>query len=162
MDQLGKNIVTGWLPAVRRVLCEMAGLDITAANCLPQNDIFSSAGLAVIIGVTGKAPGRIILDMSEATARKLSAAINGEDDLDDELIMDTVAELGNILSGHIITWLNNRRAGLGLMLTPPGVFVGKDLKIVTPKLEAQIIVVDTPAGHIVLSIGFERGIEQWT
>ena len=165
MEQQEENLLSGCAAAVRRVLHEMTDLEIMAEGWLPQSDIFSSAGLAVIIGVTGKYQGRVILDMAAATAQKVSAVMNAADEDeagDQELILDTIAELANILAGHIITHLNNSRPGMRLMLTPPSVFAGSDLKIIAPKTAAQVAVFNTPLGYLALSIGLERGDELWT
>ncbi|WP_040682945.1 hypothetical protein [Thermosinus carboxydivorans] len=90
MAQSKKDIWTACLPKVKQLLGDITGSEITVTACLPQNDTFSSAGLAVITRFTGKASGRIILDMSKETARKLSAVINGQDKGDDEFVVDTI------------------------------------------------------------------------
>ena len=137
-------------------LQEMAGMEAQSNPPTKQDTAFASRGFAVIIGITGKRPGRIILDTSQHTAEKLSEAINGEG-CEEEFILDTLAELTNIVSGNGITKVNNANPGMRLMLTPPSLFMGEELTIVSPKLNAEVITVSTPVGDIFLSVGFEGG-----
>ena len=137
-------------------LQEMAGMEAQSNPPTAQEVAFASKGFAVIIGITGKRPGRVILDTQEETAKKLSEAINGEV-CDEEFVLDTMAELTNIVSGNGITTINNANPGMGLMLTPPSLFIGKDLMLVSPKLNAEVVTVSTPVGDVCLSIGFEGG-----
>jgi len=137
-------------------LQEMAGMEIQSRPPTPQETAFASSGFSVIIGITGKRPGRIILDTCKETACKLSDAINCEE-CDEEFVLDTMAELTNIVSGHGITAVNNANPGMGLMLTPPSIFLGTKLTIVSPKLNAEVVIVNTPVGDLQLSIGFEGG-----
>lgn len=143
--------------ALQRVLKSMADLDSTMSGVVEESGPFFSSGMSVILGVNGKLKGRIVLDVTQLTAKELTKIINGEDDIDQELVLDTMAELGNIVAGHAITKINNACKGLSLMLAPPGVFMGDSLKIITPKLESCVVAVETALGCIKMSIGFERG-----
>jgi CheY-specific phosphatase CheX len=121
-----------------------------------QEMSFSSQGFAVIIGITGSRSGRVIIDTNMATAKALSDAINCED-TDEEFVLDTMAEVANIVSGNGISLVNNANPGMGLMLTPPSVFLGERLMIVSPKLNTEMMTVHTDFGELLISIGFEGG-----
>lgn len=43
------------------------------------------------------------------------------------------------------------------MLTPPSVFMGSKINITSPKINAEVIEVDTPVGYVKISVGFEGG-----
>ena len=131
-------------------------MEAQAGEPVKQETAFASQGFAVVIGITGKRPGRIILDTSQQAAQKLSDAINGEV-CEEDFVLDTLAELTNIVSGNGITKVNNANPGMGLMLTPPSLFIGDELTIVSPKLNAEVVTVVTPAGDVFLSVGFEGG-----
>lgn len=154
---MGNNYVNFFATALKDNLLEMAQLNCDISEPQPQTQTFISGGMAVILGITGKRPGRIIIDTSKTTAIKLSQIINGEEELNEEEVMDTMAELGNIISGHTITHANNANRGLNLMLTPPSIFCGEDICITSPKIQSEIINTATPVGKIVVSIGFEGG-----
>ena len=153
---MSANYLEHFSASMLQNLQEMAGMEAAANPPAPQDTAFASQGFSVIIGITGKRPGRIILDMTQQTANKLSEAINCEE-CEEEFVLDTLAELTNIVSGNGITTVNNANPGMGLMLTPPSIFIGNELTIVSPKLNAEVVMVTTPVGLINLSIGFEGG-----
>ena len=153
---MSANYLEHFSASMLQNLQEMAGLEAEASQPAAQETAFASQGFSVIIGITGKRPGRIILDTTQETACKLSNTINGEE-CDEEFVLDTMAELTNIVSGNGITTVNNANSGMGLMLTPPSIFIGSQLTIVSPKLNAEVVAVTTPLGLINLSIGFEGG-----
>lgn len=153
---MSENYLEHFAASMVENLREMAGMEASFNPPTHQETAFASQGFAVIIGITGKRPGRIILDTQQGTARKISDTINGEE-CDAEFILDTMAELTNIVSGNGITRVNNANPGMGLMLTPPSLFLGNPLTIVSPKLNAEVVTVKTPVGDVFLSIGFEGG-----
>lgn len=158
MDLKKDNYLYSFSLSLKETLDEMAGLPCEAGPPRIQPATFESAGMAVIVGITGSRPGRIILDLSMETARKLSELINGEEyDINDEFILYTMSELANIVSGRAITQVNNMDRGLGLRLTPPGVFLGDRLYITSPKIGAELFSASTPEGSIQVSVGFEGG-----
>jgi CheY-specific phosphatase CheX len=117
-----------------------------------------SYGMVVIVGITGARPGRMIMDTGRETARQISQLINGESyDIDDQFILYTMAELANIVSGKAISHINNMYRGLGLRLTPPGIFRGDLLQVSSPRINAEMISISTPLGDFSLSVGFEGG-----
>ena len=142
--------------AVKNNLLEMAGLEAEFLEPQKQVGGIESNGLTVIIGITGKRPGRIIYDMAIATGKKLSDLINGEEIDDQGHMIDTISELANIVSGHTISFINNANKGMGLMLSPPSIFFGSNLSIASPNINAQIMIVKTEAGELNISIGFEN------
>ena len=151
---MSANYLEHFAASMVKNLREMADMEARFDPPTRQETAFASQGFAVIIGITGKRPGRIILDTDKDTASKLSEVINGEE-CDEEFVLDTMAELTNIVSGNGISFVNNANPGMGMMLTPPSLFLGNPLTIVSPKLNADVVTVNTPVGPICLSIGFE-------
>ena len=146
-----------WVNALLKNIQTMAEMEGKPGQAEAQPPVFVSRGLAVIIGITGAKPGRIILDTTMETARQLSEIFNGETGLEEDDIIDSMAEFANIVSGHGITAVNNRQVNLGLMLTPPSVFLGNKINITSPKINAEVSTIETPAGFIKISVGFEGG-----
>ena len=146
-----------WVKALLENIQTMAEMEGNPGNAATQPPVFVSRGLAVIIGITGARPGRIILDTDMETARQLSEVFNGETGLEEDDIIDSMAEFANIVSGHGITQVNNLQTNLALMLTPPSVFFGNKINIASPKINAEVATIDTPAGSVKISVGFEGG-----
>ena len=144
------------------VLDSMTGIKGTISGPDAQEISFTLTGMAVIIGITGKYPGRIILWMNAETVSKLANAVNaGNDELvaDEEYMMDIVAEFCNITAGHATTKVNNANDELNLMITPPGIFSGVDMGIISPKIKSELLISNTSIGKVFISIGFERGAD---
>jgi CheY-specific phosphatase CheX len=157
-ENMDLNYIEEFSAAIVGNLQMMAGSDCTVAAPMAHDDAIFSAGISVIVGITGKRPGRIILDTDLETAKKLAVAMNDDEDVDENLLLDSIAEFCNIVSGHTTTRINNNNKGLGLMLTPPGIFMGKDLKVISPRIQSKIITAESSLGVFTVSVGFERGI----
>jgi len=156
MEKENSNYLSFFAQSLGETITEMAELSCDIGSPQTQPGTITSLGIAVIIGITGVRRGRIILDSSRETARKLSQLINQEEyDINDHFILFTMSELTNIVSGRAITMVNNANKGLGLRLTPPGIFFGDKLFITSPKIDAQIMTVSTPVGNMQVSVGFE-------
>lgn len=151
------NYIELWVNALLKNIQAMADITGKPSSAVAQPPVFISQGVAVIIGITGAKPGRIILDTSMETALQLSEAFNGESGLAEDEIIDSMAEFTNIVSGHGITQVNNAQEKLTLMLTPPSVFWGNNIKITSPKINAEVVTIETPVGLIKISVGFEGG-----
>jgi len=150
------NCLKHFAVAIKNNLSSMALTEAQIGEIQVQQMSFSSKGFAVIIGITGGRSGRVIIDTDMATAKALSNSINGED-IDEEFVLDTMAEVANIVSGNGISLVNNANPGMRLMLTPPSIFLGEKLMIVSPKLNAEMMTIHTDFGELLISIGFEGG-----
>lgn len=115
-----------------------------------------SSGVAAIVGITGHYSGRMVFDLSEATARKLAARLLKQEPKDAEQINDIVAEFANIVAGHASSNLNKKFRGAFLRVSPPAVFVGDNFSISSPSLDIHAWEFDTPFGEAMLSIGFKK------
>ena len=108
----------------------------------------------MVIGVVGLNKGRILLMADEGTARKITEGMNGEpleQDLDLYLYL---GEFANMFSGKAITMINNTYKNRDLRLTPPVIFSGNDLDVVTPSIRSTAITFHGQ-GKVRIDIGFE-------
>lgn len=151
------NYIDLWTNALLQNIQAMAEIEGKPSQVVVQPPVFLSQGLVVIIGITGSRAGRIILDTSMETARQLSEVFNGETGLTEDDIIDSIAEFANIVSGHGLTQINNLQGNMALTLTPPSVFFGNKIKITSPKINAEVVEIDTPVGSVKISVGFEGG-----
>jgi chemotaxis protein CheX len=95
-------------------------------------------GVSIIIGLTGPASGRVLLDMPPNTAKKLISAISGDEvkDLND-IGKSALGEIANMIVGNAITKLYKK--GFTFALTPPTVITGNDYTIDTPQIETLVV-----------------------
>lgn len=137
------------------VLKDMCGFNITKGQLSLKKSAITTLGVAPIIGVTGDVSGRVIYDMSRATALKLVSIMNGEEITDfNDLAQSTIAELSNIITGNTISLLSG--SGYRVDITPPTLFMGDNL--VVSKAEALTLVVPivTDAGDIYINVALKE------
>lgn len=113
-------------------------------------------GIAVIIGVTGSVSGRIIFDMTEDVALKLSSKLNDESfSTLNELARSTIAEIGNMVTARAVTKLSKESRSFNF--SPPTLIVGTGISIFEGEdIEALIIPIDTGYGMIEINIAFKE------
>lgn len=141
------------------VFREMLGLSISSGQVQNEGEGFLSQGLTVMVGFCGGWRGWFFLDMSQATALKLTEILIGEqyDSVAEEEVLLSGAEVGNIISGNAITSINNNQPGLNIRLTPPSVFAGEEMKLYNVRLSSHSVLMQTEAGSIKINVVAEEG-----
>ena len=114
--------------------------------------------VAVVVGLVTREPGkkgRFLLEMDQGLAEDLPEGMNGGP-LDDatELYLFS-GELLNMVGGKALTVINNRYRGLEYRLTPPAIFAGKGLEILTPLVRSQVTWYRGARGVARFDVGFE-------
>lgn len=116
------------------------------------------AGMDVntVIGVTGDILGQVIFSMSTDTAQKLaSVMLMGLPISDfDEIAKSAISELGNIITGNAATELGNN--GFCCNITPPSLFMGKEVKVSIKDLQILVIPVTTDLGEIQIYVALRE------
>lgn len=149
--------LTHFVSALQQNLLQMAKLESQITTEVDDQPKFTAHGVAIIIGITGKQSGRIILTTSEATARKFTQIIFGGMDVDEDDILNSIAEFANIIGGHSVSVINNIFRDAELRLTPPGIMSGSTIDLINPRLSSFNIQADTEIGMINMNIGFAGG-----
>lgn len=115
-------------------------------------------GVSIIIGITGPANGRIILDMDSKTALKIISAMLGSEisnfDEIGEIEKSALGEIGNMITGSAIAKLYKK--GYTFVLTPPTVVIGKEYSIETPQIETLVVPVILPFGQIEVNVALKE------
>lgn len=128
-----------------------------------NNDIAqSSRGVSIVLGVIGKYSGRMILDMSFETASKLSNTLLKREPKDNEEMLNVMGEISNIYAGNACSMINKKNKLFGLRVAPPTIFHGESINISKGELETSFsAIVNSVFGEMAMSIGFNRGDEEW-
>jgi DNA-binding NarL/FixJ family response regulator len=118
-----------------------------------------SRGLSVVIGIIGKYGGRMILDMSYDSAKGIADHLLKKDCQNKQEIINTIAEISNIIAGNACSLLNKNNKLLGLRVAPPTVVYGESLNISKSELDSLASTkAETNFGELYMSIGFKRGV----
>ena len=116
-----------------------------------------SRGFTVVMGVIGKYGGRMLLDMSVATARNMAAYLIKEEELNCDIIVNVIAEISNIISGNACSMINKTNNIFGLRVSPPTTVYGESIKISKAELDSvSSLIAETSFGDLYLNIGFSR------
>ncbi len=142
--------------AIQENTRDMTGLECRVKNRKVRLDSSIPSGVAVVIGITGGKSGVIIVSTDRATAKNLGEKIYFGQPIEDEFVMDVMAEFTNIISGNTITKINNCESSLNLKIAPPSVAKGDNLRVLSPGVKADIIEIDVVVGQMVAGIGFEQ------
>ena len=116
-----------------------------------------SRGISVVMGIIGKYSGRMILDMSNETARKIAGSLFQKSELSDEEVINVMSEISNIIAGNACSFINKKNELFGLRVAPPTVMYGESIKISKPKLDTiSSVEAEIDFGEIYMNIGFNR------
>lgn len=130
-------------------------LDIQIKESFIDNVSRQKMKTIVVISIVGVHKGRIILAVDNATSSKIGTIINCDVLLDNYEMFLCFSEFANIFAGKGISNINNMYKGLDLRLTPPAIFEGENLEIMTPAINTKKFLYDTELGQILIDIGFE-------
>jgi CheY-specific phosphatase CheX len=120
-----------------------------------------SLGMTVIIGIIGKFPGRLLLDLSKETAKKLASSIYRKETIDDHEVVAVLGEFSNIIAGNACSMLNRKNKALSLRLAPPSILSGESVLISASAFKTRTAVAHTEFGEMLLNIGFEKREDEW-
>ena len=120
---------------------------------------YQSRGISIIIGMIGKFSGRMLIDLSEETAKLIAEKMLRKDDIKRDEIIGALSEFANIISGNACSILNRRNKSLGLRVAPPSVLYGDHLLVSAPDFKTMAALSSSEYGEILINVGFQRGKE---
>lgn len=121
----------------------------------------TSSGISVAIGIIGRHDGRLIMDMSEATALGMTRKILQDDGQQIEDAINFLSEFTNVIAGNACSLLNGLNRSFGLRVSPPTVFRGKDITISIGDIMSESFVIKTDLGDVFMNVGFQKGDVEW-
>jgi DNA-binding NarL/FixJ family response regulator len=124
---------------------------------------YTAEGIAVMLGIIGEFPGKMLISLSNATAHVLTATVLRREQKSSEEIIETMAEFANIVAGNACSALNKRNRAYGLRVAPPSVLSGDNMTITPLNYPTYTAIGDSVFGKIMINIGFKRGdLDAWT
>lgn len=118
----------------------------------------TSRGISTVIGIIGKYCGRLILDMSNETARNMAGTMMKTDAIADDMIVHIISEVANIVAGNACSFANKRNKLFGLRVAPPTTVYGDSIKISKTDFDTVFsVTASTAFGELFMNVGFNRG-----
>lgn len=120
--------------------------EMTLETGLARRECFS-----VSFGLTGDIEGTVLFDTKEETAIEIAGAMNGcRFESMEPLVLDSMAELVNMIIGNSVALLNEK--GFNFNLTPPSILWGRDMKMLPINLETLKVPLHSVKGDMTISI----------
>lgn len=128
------------------------------AEVVNSNEEQVSRGISIVMGIIGKYGGRMILDMSNETARNMAVSLLKDDSSTTEQIVNAMAEVSNIIAGNACSLMNRNNQLFGLRVAPPTIVYGESIKISKSELATvSSVKAETIFGEVYMNVGFNRG-----
>ncbi|MBP7554156.1 MAG: chemotaxis protein CheX [Spirochaetes bacterium] len=147
--------INPFVESAMQILSATVSKDLKRMDISLKPSLTPMMGVVIIVGLAGQVSGRLIIDMSRATALKVASAMNQEELKEfDELTFATLTELANMITGKAVTKLHE--LGFQFDLTPPALFTGDNIQISDNKIESLVVPIDMPQGKIEIIVGIKE------
>lgn len=121
--------INPFIEASQSVLLMMTGEKPELGKVHLRKAPFGSENIAVIVGLTGKIRGQVVISFTIDSALAVASAMMGGmivTELDD-ISKSAISELANMIMGNTATILASR--DIGIEITPPSLLMGERLMI---------------------------------
>jgi chemotaxis protein CheX len=106
-----------------RILETMTAVKVVQGKIASGAPAAESRGVTSVIRLSGDMEGRVLIDMDRRTAQAVASCMNRtEVEPGNDMVVSTINELANIISGQAVTELMNRKCRL--KISSPKVFTG--------------------------------------
>ena len=138
--------INPFVEAAFNVLKEVLNTDVKRGDLFLKSTTMQIQGVAAIVGLAGDVEGRVLFDMTKATALSVASAMNGEEmKVMDDMVKATITELANMITAQAVTKLHD--LGFKFDLTPPALVTGENMEIANNMdVEALIVPMELGAG----------------
>ena len=148
--------INPFLNAAYNVIKDIAGVEATKGELSLGSSPIKGDEVNVVIGVTGDLTGQIIFCLTEKTALVLASKMlfTLATDTFDELAKSAIGELGNMIIGNAVTELAEK--GFICDLTPPALFIGKNVTVSTAVSQFLVIPFQTNFGKLDINVALKE------
>jgi len=123
--------INPFIEASQSVIMMMTGVKPSLGKVYLKQSFSPSENIAVIVGLTGKIRGQVVISFTKNSALMIASAMMGGMPLSelDEISKSAISELANMIMGNTATLLAGRN--IGIEITPPSLLMGEKL-VITP------------------------------
>lgn len=154
-----KDLVAIFMQSFQNTVQMMTSQSLKVREIVKSENLYQhdEPGVSSIVGFVGKGiKGRSLLWVPSWVSIEITEQVVGErlSSYQEEMVLFTIGEINNVLSGHSTSKINDRYQ-ISLRLTPPSIFAGKSLSLVTPKLDSYSLLGNYKEQDIYLDIAME-------
>lgn len=145
------ELIQPFINAADAVFAEALQAPTKIGDLAMAEETYRRKGVAALITIKGDIEGRVILDLSPEVALKVANHLAGEElPASEQLVRETVCELGNMVIGNSVTLLNDE--GFRFKIFPPEIHMNEEGLAGSADTEALVLCIETPCGEIYLNI----------
>ena len=136
------DYINPFIEASQQVFQMVIGIKPTLKKVYIKKSPYAGDSVAVIVGLTGKIRGQVIISLSIDTAKSIASIMMGGMAVEtfDEMAKSAISELGNMIIGNTAIILSTR--GIGVEITPPSLLMGNNLVISPSKMNTICVPLD--------------------
>src|SRR5262249_50766249 len=132
------ELIQPFINAADAVFSEAFQAPTMIADLTMEQETYRRKGVAAIIHIRGEIEGRVIVDLAPDVALRVASRLAGAQVPEtDQIVRETVCELGNMVIGNSVTLLNDR--GFRFKVFPPEVHLGEEGLAGTRDIEAMVL-----------------------
>lgn len=149
--------INPFIQASQQVFQMMTGIKPALGKVHLKNSPYPGDSIAVIVGLTGKIRGQVIISLGTETAKAVVSHMMGGVTIDvmDDMANSAIAELGNMIMGNTATILASK--GIGIEITPPSLLTGERITIAPANMKTICVPLDLGEGRkISIDISLEE------
>lgn len=126
---MNKTITESILDSASSVFSQMIGMNFETGKITYEKTPFDGQNLLILIGITGKIRGNVVLSFTNTLACKFAGLMMMMPDITeiDDIAQSAICELCNMILGNTATALSQRNVTADI--TPPTVLKGQNLEM---------------------------------
>ena len=121
--------INPFIAASRNVISQTTGLQTAIGKLYVKATPYTSNSVMVLIGLTGKIQGNVVVSFNYETAYKIVSAMMGGMPIQalDEISKSAIGELCNMILGNTATIFSQKN--INIDITPPTVLTGDNMQL---------------------------------
>ncbi|NLG87642.1 MAG: chemotaxis protein CheX [Clostridiaceae bacterium] len=149
--------INPFIEASQQVFQMVTGIKPTLGKVYLKNSPYPSDSVAVIVGLTGKLRGQVIMSLNIETAMSIASIMMGGMPVQvfDDIPKSAISELGNMIMGNTATILFTK--GIGIEITPPSLLMGEKITVSQTNMKTICVPLNLgDNGKITIDISLEN------
>jgi len=125
--------INPFIEASLEVINQTTNFKPTIGRIFAKNNSYSGDGVVILIGLTGKISGNVVLSLSKKLALTIASAMMFGMPVNelDEMSKSAIAELANMILGHTANIFFQNH--MNIDITPPTVLTGENIQLTPTK-----------------------------
>ena len=155
--RINSDIVNPFITAGMNVVKQITGIEVRRGHLSYKGQPEPSYGVSIVIGVYGFLVGQAVYSMKTELASRLLDKMLGDVSPREkrELFVDTLGELGNMITGNATAILNQKK-DYALKITTPAIVTGENLSVDLVVKPTLVLGLYTQYGPIEISVALEE------